>query len=301
MAQFNDSASLVPITIFGPQGEMAFFPTGTLTSSFTPAEIISAIKETASFVFEFTTESNALQIRIPATSSGQDSDIIPIHITSSGQNPRVGIGTDNPLTVFDFKDINESATGTELILRSSRTSSGAEIGDSAGRLAFIIDSASYTDLKKTGSVAEIDATVDDIDEFGVRGTLNLKVAPAKSSSPVNMLRLKDNYAHELTGSLNMPYGNNSSGILTASKIYVSSSNHSYISELSIGGSGETPLGSRIFSVSGDAAFTGDVLLGNSSLDEIDIRGSVTSSADISSSGEIFGLTGSFDVIQGGTF
>jgi hypothetical protein len=50
-------------------------------------------------------------------------------------------------------------------------------------------------------------------------------------------------------------------------------------------------GGDSFPFTGSASITGS----------LDLIGPFTSSGDISSSGEIFGSTGSFDIIQGGTF
>jgi len=163
MAQFNETASIVPITVFGNKGDIAFFPTGTLTSSFTPEEIDYAQRSTASFVIAHDTASKALQFIIPSESAGQPNDVIGFHFTSSGANPRVGIGTTTPLTVFDFKDVEDSSAGTELLLRSSRTTEGAQAGDSAGIITFAIDSASFNNLKISGSIATIEAVVADVD------------------------------------------------------------------------------------------------------------------------------------------
>ena len=284
MPLFN-TASITPSSIFDINGGLVFLPPGIPTSSFnfvSSSDLAALAEETGSLIISYDTASSAVQFRVPATSSGEDEDIIALHITSSGKNARIGVGTTSPLTSFDFKDVEESSTGTELLLRSSRTGSGAQVGDSAGKIIFTIDSASFVNIKKSGSVAEIDTTVDDIDEYGVRGSLNFKVAPVKSSAPVDMLTLKDSYLHELTGSLDMGAGGTS--ILSSSVLHVSSSDQSFINRLTVGGN--VPLtGFQRFYIAGDSIFTGDVKLGNQSSDEITIEGQtiITGSTDITGS------------------
>lgn len=298
MAQFDGSASIVPITLQGPLGEFVFFPVGTLTSSFFATNIADAINTTASYVIEFPTESLALQFRIPSESAGVSTDIIPLFITSSGINPRVGIGTTSPLTAFDFKDVEETTTGTELLLRSSRTGSGAQIGDSAGKINFTIDSASYTNIKTTGSVAAIETKVDTVDGTGVTGEFIIGVSSIKSTGPIDRFKI-NNTKTEITGTLDVSTDISSSGAL-----FISGA-ESFIKSLKINNT--LPIGTSTLSVAGLASFTDSVNLGNSAGDEINIEGittiigAITASGAISSSGEIFGSTGSFSIIQGGTF
>lgn len=174
MAQFNESASIVPITTFGPAGEFVFFPTGTLTSSLDPGNFLASMEETASFILEFTTSSRALQLRIPATSSGQTQDIIALFITSSGANPRVGIGTTNPQSTLEFLETSDTTKGSELVLAGSRTTKGAIIGDSAGILNFAIPTGS-ANILDSGSVGKIKGIVTNETSTGVEGKLALEL------------------------------------------------------------------------------------------------------------------------------
>ena len=185
MAQLNDSASLVPITIFGPQGEMAFFPTGTLTSSFTPTEIINSIEETASYIIEFPTSSNSLQFRIPATSSGQDKDIIGFFFTSSGGDPRVGVGTKDPKATLDINSVTASVP-PNILLRTNQDGD-IEIGEETGKIIFAIESSSFggTEIITSGSTAQIFSKVLGTSSLSNYGSLILGVSP--SSDPNNII------------------------------------------------------------------------------------------------------------------
>lgn len=256
MAQFNETASIVPITIFGNKGDIAFFPTGTLTSSFTPEEIDNAQRTTASFVITSNTSSKALQFIIPSESAGQPNDVIGFHFTSSGANARVGIGTNNPLTVFDFKDVEDSSIGTELLLRSSRTTEGAQVGDSAGLITFAIDSASFENLKVSGSIATIEAVVSDVDVTGVTGDLILSTANVKSENPIQ--RIKIGVATEITGALNL-----SAGITAQAKISSSTLETSgFLSAGSLGVGTTIPPGANALKVEGNASIDGNTTLGS---------------------------------------
>ena len=101
--------------------------------------------------------------------------------SGSDNDPRVGVGFDlnEPiLTPFDVKSKQNSAEGTEIFLRSSRTTKGADIGDSAGSITFLIDSGSFNTGSKeqfeiSGSIAKIDSEVTAVDSSGVTGHLKL--------------------------------------------------------------------------------------------------------------------------------
>ena len=300
MTQFSGSTSIVPIKTSTGIGGTAFFPVGMDSASFfeTGSGLLNFIIKSSSAILEFDSSSQGLQIRIPSESAGVSTDIIPLFITSSGINPRVGIGTTSPLTAFDFKDVEETTTGTELLLRSSRTGSGAQTGDSAGKINFTIDSASYTDIKTTGSIAAIETKVDTVDGTGVTGEFIIGVSSTKSTGPIDRFKI-NNTKTEITGTLDV-----SSDISSSGALFISGA-ESFIKSLKIGST--IPIGTSTLSVAGLASFSENVNLGNSAGDEINIEGittiigAITASGAISSSGEIFGSTGSFSIIQGGTF
>jgi len=134
------------------------------------ATVVTASSEGAAGALTFT-------LSDPLDPKTSGSEII--RFENSGGKPRVGIGfpLDEPvLTTFDIKSQEDSTTGTQIFLRSSRTTTGAQIGDSAGSISFIIDSASFStsskeDFQVTGSVAVIDSEVTTVDRKGVTGLL----------------------------------------------------------------------------------------------------------------------------------
>jgi hypothetical protein len=104
-------------------------------------------------------------------------------LSSSGQDPRIGIGNENPQTTLDIKEVKDDAVGAELLIRSSRTTKGGDIGDGAGKILFVIDSGSYDDVRSSGSVAIITTEVKAIDEKMAGGDLIFKVSDRNLSDP----------------------------------------------------------------------------------------------------------------------
>jgi len=140
----------------------------------------------ASAQIKFDTGSNALKVFAGSTSE----ELLEVmHISRSGANPRIGIGIDNPLTAFDFKSVSDDSRGGELLIRGSRTAKGAEPSDEVGRINFAIDSGSYSDIKVSGSAAEIVAIVDFVDESGIQGSLSLRTAANKTGAPLERIHI----------------------------------------------------------------------------------------------------------------
>jgi hypothetical protein len=112
-------------------------------------------------------------------------------LSSSGQDPRIGIGNENPQTTLDIKEVKDDAVGAEILIRSSRTTKGGEVNDGAGRILFVIDSGSYTDIKSSGSIAIITTEVKAIDSKAAGGDLIFKVSDADLTDPIpyEMMRL----------------------------------------------------------------------------------------------------------------
>jgi len=104
-------------------------------------------------------------------------------LSSSGQDPRVGIGNENPQTTLDIKEIKDDTVGAEILIRSSRTTKGGEVGDGAGKILFVIDSGSYTDVKSSGSIATITTEVKAINDKMAGGDLIFKVSDTELSDP----------------------------------------------------------------------------------------------------------------------
>mgnify|MGYP003673243965 FL=1 len=140
----------------------------------------------ASAQIKFDTGSSALKVFAGSTNE----DLLEVmHISRSGANPRVGIGTNNPIKAFDFKEIRDDDRGGELLIRGSRTTRGADTGDEVGRINFAIDSASFGKIDISGSAAEIVALVDDVDETGIQGHMSFRVANSKTGSPTEIFKL----------------------------------------------------------------------------------------------------------------
>ena len=84
-----------------------------------------AIAASASFALEADPEDNAsVQFRVPANSAGVSNDRIAFYVSGSG---KIGIGTKDPETPFDVRDIGEDVdprdrTAKTRILKVSRTS-----------------------------------------------------------------------------------------------------------------------------------------------------------------------------------
>ena len=102
------------------------------------------------------------------------SPIMRLFHTGSNNEPRVGIGfkeNENPLQPLDIKSSVDSTKGTELLLRSARTTQGALTGDEGGSINFTIDSGSFNDITTTGSIAKIKTKVTSIGSGGAQGKL----------------------------------------------------------------------------------------------------------------------------------
>ena len=157
--------------------------------------------ESASAEIRFDSASNSIKFL-----SGETNDNLQevLHISKSGNNPRIGIGTNQPIRAFDFKEVRDDARGGEILIRGSRSTKGANNGDEVGRINFAIDSSSFGKVDTSGSAAEIVAIVDDIDPTGVEGSLSLRVASAKTAGSVQRIKLIGNPnsppAVEITGS-----------------------------------------------------------------------------------------------------
>ena len=125
-------------------------------------------------------DNNNISLKIPSQSSGANSDLSALIVTSSNGRLRVGVGTTNPKSVFDFKDIEDSSIGAELLVRSARSTRGALTGDEGGSINFIIDSGSFNDIKTSGSLAKIKTNVNSVGNTGVQGKLVFELSKGAS-------------------------------------------------------------------------------------------------------------------------
>jgi len=121
-----------------------------------------------------------------------DSDTSLFFLSSSNREPRIGIGfntADKFSNTFEINSSKDSEFGTEISLKSSRTTSGGEIGDYAGKLNFVITSGSYNKVDTSGSIADIKAEVTNITEEGATGDIVLSAAPNPKLPPQEVLRI----------------------------------------------------------------------------------------------------------------
>ena len=106
-----------------------------------------------------------LEFVVSTTGSGITSSGVPIMTlfhTGSNNEPRVGVGFQSSEEVkrtFEIQSKENSSTGTEIVLKSGRPNLGAEIGDLAGSITFVIESSSFSDPFLTGSVTQIDTVI----------------------------------------------------------------------------------------------------------------------------------------------
>jgi len=186
---------------------------GLVSSSFTS----TLHKDLGGFEGNFT--SNKVEYLVPSQSAGGSDDVKVLVISASGDNPRVGIGVENPLRSFDFKEIRDDNRGGELLIRGSRSTKGAETDDEVGRINFAIDSASFGKIDTSGSAAEIVALVDEVDETGIKGHMSLRIANAKTGAPSEILKLSQS-----TSVLNSPLDLNGTLSVDGSDINASTIN-----------------------------------------------------------------------------
>ena len=117
----------------------------------------------------------------PQNDQSAGDTIFRISATGSNNEPRVAIGFEENETIlkpFEVKSKIESDKGTEILIRSSRTGSGAQAGDEAGSINFVIDSSSFNDITTTGSIARIKTRVNDDPSAtqGVNGQLTFAIS-----------------------------------------------------------------------------------------------------------------------------
>ncbi len=239
------------------------------------------IPESASAQIRFNTGSSAIEILAGSTTENLTKVLF---ISRSGVNPRVGIGTEDPKGVFDFKDIEESDKGAELLLRTSRRTKGAVVGDDAGLINFTIDSSSFSDIETSGSVAQIAAKVLNESPDGVFGKLSFQIAESAKLGSTEKFSLSPIGAH-ITGTLDI-----------SSYVRTTAQNNAL---------GSLRIGSYASSIdSGDLSVQGGITLFSADSNALTIkngslhlenaagsRGHITASGYISASGGIIAETG----------
>lgn len=262
-------------------------------------------------MYSLSSELSSLSIKIFESGSTTKE---ALYITASGDNPRIGIGTTNPIKTFDFKGISDDTRGGELLIRGARTTKGAENNDEVGRITFAIDSASFGKIDISGSAAEIVALVDEVDETGVKGHLSFRTSNTKTGEPTEILKVSQSTSvlHsslELIGSLDVDLYdinattinryNNTSTRIELEQNHIELRGNSYgmkiaADSVEINPSGIPAVDFIVKSDTDDAAIlvdSGDntITLGSNA------NTHVTASGNISSSGELIGI------INGGVF
>ena len=164
------SSSFVPSSSFFP------FVSGGVSSSFQVSSAFDFVTHKTLGNLEADFTKGVIQFRIQSQSTGGSEDIKALVISSSGDRPKIGVGTTDPKSTFDFKDVQDSTAGTELLLRTSRTAQGALTGDEGGNINFVIDSSSFNDITTTGSIGRIRTEVKEVSAEGVSGKLKFTLA-----------------------------------------------------------------------------------------------------------------------------
>ncbi len=147
--------------------------------------------------------------------SSSGTTIMKMYHTGSANEPRVGIGTAEGATLsktLEIQSVSASAVGTEMVLKSGRPTLGAEIGDIAGSITYIIDSGSFDDPFVTGAIAQIDTVVISTASEGNNDTMagNLRIHASPEWIEIMQPVAEFGYRHR-TGA-----GNDSSAILYVS-------------------------------------------------------------------------------------
>jgi hypothetical protein len=286
----NNTASVSESLV---QGGINFFPSIETLES---ASQLDFSYNTAPFEFYRLTDRNGgVTIESTVLNKPATSNVSILYATSSGTNPRIGIGTNDPKRIFDFKDIKDDNRGGEILIRSSRSTKGAEVGDEAGRINFTIDSSSFNDIETSGSVAQILAKVSDVSSDGVFGGLSLQVAASSKQPSVERIFISPSETH-ITGS-----------VALSSYIRTTAQNNA-LGSLRVGSYGSS-IDSGDLSVQSEIEVFGNtenalrLVNGGITLASTTGKGNITASGDISASGNLIttDITASGDLsILGGT-
>lgn len=151
-----------------------------------------------------------------------------IQISSSNREARFGIGfsgNEKFDKTFDLLSSKDSVDGTEIQLRSTRTEYGAQAGDIAGKISFAIQSASFKSMDTSGSVGDIRARVDTINEQGVIGSLILGTYGSKynrrDTLTINSFKSTFSSSLEVLNDITNKGGIRSTGLISSSLLRVS--------------------------------------------------------------------------------
>jgi hypothetical protein len=193
--------------------------------------------------------------------TGSGEPVMRLFHTGSTNEPRVGIGFNvgEPITkALEIKSKRDSEEGTEFVLEGSRISVGAQVGDSAGKINFVINSGSFDDKFTSGSIITIDSVVTGVNETGARGHLLIGASKSTTQPPSPFWRfgygadprVGGNFGTMTTGSLNIVRPNNT----VEDQITLTHTDESYIglqyTTSSVNSNAETILDSMNFVTTG---------------------------------------------------
>jgi hypothetical protein len=175
-------------------GNLSFYASESMVYDSLGSGSLISPASSASAKFTLASDSSSLVLQV-----GREDLKDVMFISRSGDNPRIGVGTNTPIRAFDFKEVRDDDRGGELLIRGSRTTKGAEPNDEVGRINFAIDSASFEEIDTSGSAAEIVALVDEVDSTGIEGHMSFRIATTKTSAPTEILKISQS-----TSVLNTP-------------------------------------------------------------------------------------------------
>jgi len=235
------------------------------------------------------TQNNSIDAKLHKSAS---STIDLLFITASGNDVKVGIGTTNPKSFLDVRG-NTGTEPADIVLRTSKPSDAkVASGDESGRISFIIESSSFIDGRtksqfvRSGSSAEIFSRIIETGSSGgAYGNLIFSVNDDNGiTAPIEALTI----GHNAVGSVD------GISLVISGAMKMAHSNPRLIFE-------DTTTGNQAVFIGGKS-----VPNANEGVLELYDNGTKTIQLDggtgtISGSGEIISATGSFDLIEGGTF
>lgn len=123
-------------------------------------------------------------------------DLDLFYMTSSGNDPKIGIGTTDPRSFFDIKG-NTGTEPADIVLRTAKPLDGKIANnDESGRISFVIESSSFTTGKtkeqfiRSGSSAEIFSRIIGETEGAAYGSLIFSVNDDQNTtSPIEALTI----------------------------------------------------------------------------------------------------------------
>ena len=219
------------------------------------------------------------------------STIDTLYITSSGNDAKIGIGTTDPKSFLDVKG-NTGTEPADIVLRTTKPSDGKiATNDESGRISFVIESSSFTvgrskaQFISSGSSAEIFSRIIGETNGAAYGSLIFSVNDEDSTTaPTEALTIGHGIHSGYSGVSLVASGN----MVVANEIPV----------LQLIDTTTSNVNARLGAPNNPGNDWCNLILANAGTTKIQLVGET---GNISGSGEIIGATGSFDIIEGGTF